>query len=40
MAWAIRKNDWCWKKRKEPKAKFVANNYLEVLVNDETTTLE
>ncbi len=28
------------KKRKEIKPHFVTNNYLEVLVNDEATTLE
>jgi hypothetical protein len=32
--------EWCWKKRKEPKPNFVANNYLEALIDDEATTLE
>jgi len=32
--------DWCWKIGKEPKPNFVANNYLEVLIDDETIKLE
>lgn len=32
--------DMCWKCRKDGKIPFVANNYLEVLIDDEETTLE
>jgi hypothetical protein len=32
--------DMCWKKGKEVKSHSTANNYLEVLVDDESTTLE
>jgi hypothetical protein len=32
--------EWCWKKATEPKANYATNNYLEVFINDETTTLE
>jgi hypothetical protein len=36
--WHIK--DICWKCGKDGKTPFVANNYLEVLIDDEETTLE
>jgi hypothetical protein len=32
--------EWWWKKGKEPKPNYTTNNYLEVFVDDEATTLE
>ncbi len=38
LAWDTK--NICWKCGKDGKTPFVANNYLEVLIDDEETTLE